>query len=262
MDINKILSSDYLDIIFDGRNKNYGGYELRKTYPKRIIKSLMVLLLVGVFSAGYAIINNMHINLKPTPKLTKQEVKLMEPPPIDPNKPPPPPPPPPPPVKPTVKFTPPKIEEDKNVREEDVPPPQTTIVAAGPKTEAGDSNGIDPGILSDKGTGVVAAPPPPKIFSYVEQMPAPSFDMNAYLEKNLHYPDQARESNTQGRVAVKFVVNEDGSVSDVTVTKSIGGGCDEEARRVVANMPKWKPGKQNGNPVKVYFTLPIQFKLE
>ena len=93
-------------------------------------------------------------------------------------------------------------------------------------------------------------------------MPAAPYDINEFLSKNLRYPDQARESNIQGRVIVKFVVNEDGSISDVSVVKGIGAGCDEEAKRVVASLPKWKPGKQNGNPVRVYFTLPINYKLE
>jgi len=108
----------------------------------------------------------------------------------------------------------------------------------------------------------VAAPAPPAIFNYVEQMPTTPYDMAAYLAKNTHYPDAARDNNIEGRVIVRFVVNEDGAVSDVQVQRGIGGGCDEEAKRVVMAMPKWKPGKQNGKAVRVYFTLPIVFKLE
>ena len=96
MDINKILTSDYLDIIFDGRNKAYGGYELRKNYRQRIGKSMLVLAFVGVGVAAYAIISR---NMKAEKKevVVMKQVTLAEPPPIDPNKPPPPPPPPPPP---------------------------------------------------------------------------------------------------------------------------------------------------------------------
>jgi protein TonB len=86
-----------------------------------------------------------------------------------------------------------------------------------------------------------------------------------FLYKNINYPDIAKESNIQGRVTVKFVVSEDGSMSDFSVVKGIGGGCDEEAVRVLKKMAsgiKWKPGKQNGRAVKVYYTLPITFKLE
>jgi len=164
-------------------------------------------------------------------------------------------------VKPTVKFTPPVIKKDEEVKEEEVPPPQKEITASGAKTEKGDPEGIDPGIVAPQ-TSVVEAPAAPTIFQYVEQPPTFDGDYTAYLAKNLKYPDNARENNIEGRVIVKFVVNEDGKVSDVQVVRGIGGGCDEEAKRVVAAMPHWKPGKQNGKAVKVYFNLPIVFKLE
>ena len=93
-------------------------------------------------------------------------------------------------------------------------------------------------------------------------MPEPSVNITDYLSKNIRYPEQAKETNTEGRVTLKFVVNEDGAVSDIKVVRGIGAGCDEEAKRVLASMPRWKPGKQNGRAVKVYYTLPIMFKLQ
>ncbi|MBS1783458.1 MAG: TonB family protein [Bacteroidetes bacterium] len=266
MDTNKILNSDYLDILFEGRNKKYGGYELRKNYPKRVGRALMVLLGIGVAVSAYAVV----LHLKPNDSGKKvammKEVTLAEPPPIDPKKPPPPPPPePPPPVKPTVKFTPPVIKKDEEVKEDEKPPEVTELKdkSAGLKTQEGDPNGIDPGIVDPgPGTGAVEAPPPPQIFTYVEQMPEPSVNPSEFLAKNLRYPELAKENNIQGRVVTRFVVDENGDVSDVNVVKGIGGGCDEEAVRVIKKMPKWKPGKQNGKPVKVYYTLPISFRLE
>ena len=83
-----------------------------------------------------------------------------------------------------------------------------------------------------------------------------------YVQKNLKYPMMARESDIQGRVFVGFVVEKDGSISNVRVLRGIGGGCDEEAVRVVQTLPKFKPGKQRGNPVRVQYTLPIVFKLQ
>ena len=83
-----------------------------------------------------------------------------------------------------------------------------------------------------------------------------------YVQKNLKYPLMARESDIQGRVFVGFVVEKDGSISNVRVLRGIGGGCDEEAVRVVQSLPKFKPGKQRGNPVRVQYTLPIVFKLQ
>lgn len=267
MDINKILSSDYLDILFEGRNKKYGGYELRKNYPRRVAKSMLVLAGIGVATAAYAVIANMAGKEKTKVAMMK-EVTLAEPPPIDPKKPPPPPPPePPPPVKPTVKFTPPVIKKDEEVKEDEKPPEVKELQdkSAGIKTQAGDPNGIDPGIVDPgPGTGAVEAPPP-QIFTYVEQMPeytGGDAARNDFLAKNIRYPELAKENNIQGRVIVRFVVNETGEVSDASVVKGIGGGCDEEAIRVVKKMPKWKPGKQNGKAVKVWFTLPIFFKLE
>src|SRR5690606_2509820 len=170
------------------------------------------------------------------------------------------------PVKPTVKFTPPVIKKDEEEKEEERPPEVKELEnkSAGLKTVEGDPEGIDPGIIDEHGpgTGVVEAPPRPKIFTYVEQMPEPSVNVNEFLSKNLRYPELAKENNIQGRVTVRFVVDEEGKVSDVTVVRGIGGGCDEEAKRVVMKMPKWKPGKQNGKAVKVYYTLPISFRLE
>ncbi|HRO41524.1 MAG TPA: TonB family protein [Flavipsychrobacter sp.] len=265
MDINKILKSDYLDILFEGRNKSYGGYELRKNYPKRVLRSMLVLAGIGLATGTYAIISNLNKDDNRKVAMIK-EVTLAEPPPIDPTKPPPPPPPPepPPPVKPTVKFTPPVIKKDEEVQEQEKPPPieEMKDKSAGIKTQEGDPNGIDPGIVDPgPGTGAVEAPPP-QIFTYVEQMPEPSVNVNEFLSKNIRYPELAKENNIQGRVTVRFVVDEQGEVSDVNVVKGIGGGCDEEAKRVVMKMPKWKPGKQNGKAVKVYYTLPISFRLE
>ena len=83
-----------------------------------------------------------------------------------------------------------------------------------------------------------------------------------YVQKNLKYPMMARESDIQGKVFVGFVVEKDGSISNVKVLRGIGGGCDEEAVRVVQSLPKFKPGKQRGNPVRVAYTLPIVFRLQ
>ena len=103
-----------------------------------------------------------------------------------------------------------------------------------------------------------------QIFQVVETMPTfPGGDAARikYLQNNLKYPTMARESGIQGKVFVTFVVEKDGSITDVKVLRGIGGGCDEEAVRVIKNMPKWKPGKQRGKPVRVQFNMPIVFKL-
>jgi protein TonB len=113
------------------------------------------------------------------------------------------------------------------------------------------------------GTGntVIADNKPAMPHVWVEQMPVFEGDLNTFLSRNLRYPDAARENGIEGRVIIKFVVNEDGSVSNAMVERGIGGGCDEEALRIIRSMPKWKPGKQNGMPVKVFFTQAIKFVL-
>lgn len=104
-----------------------------------------------------------------------------------------------------------------------------------------------------------------EIFKVVEEMPefpGGAAKMLEYIQKNIKYPMMARESDIQGRVFVSFVVEPDGSISNVGILRGIGGGCDEEALRVVQSMPKWKPGKQRGSAVRCSFTVPIIFKLQ
>ena len=104
-----------------------------------------------------------------------------------------------------------------------------------------------------------------EIFQIVEEMPSfPGGDqkMMEFVAKNIKYPQIARETGVQGKVFVNFVVEPDGSVSNVKILRGIGGGCDEEAMRVVKSMPKWKPGKQRGKAVRVSYNLPVNFKLQ
>jgi|APHig6443718053_1056840.scaffolds.fasta_scaffold32436_2 periplasmic protein TonB len=103
-----------------------------------------------------------------------------------------------------------------------------------------------------------------EIFMVVENAPAfPGGDVARmkFLQDNIKYPQMARESGIQGTVYVTFVVERNGNVTDVKILRGIGGGCDEEAVRVVQNMPKWEPGKQRGKPVRVQFNMPIKFTL-
>ncbi len=108
---------------------------------------------------------------------------------------------------------------------------------------------------------VVAAP---KIFTIVEEsakFPGGTAKMYEFIQKNLKYPQIAKETNTQGTVYLQFVVHETGKISDVKVMRGIGAGCDQEASRVVKAMPNWIPAKQRNQPVAMYFTLPIKFTL-
>lgn len=101
-----------------------------------------------------------------------------------------------------------------------------------------------------------------RIFTFVEQMPECTVDINRYLDSAIIYPNAAQDAHVEGRVIVKFIVNQDGTLSDFVVERSLGAGCDDEAVRVLRQMPKWKPGKQNGVPVRVYYKQPVAFKMK
>lgn len=268
MDINKILKSDYLDIIFDGRNKMYGGYELRKKYPKRLRNAAAMMAAVIMLMSAYPIIAGILNNGKMhEPIISTTEIVLKPPPMEDPKTPPPPPPPPappapPPPPKPTTIFTPPVVKDDDQVNENEKPEMPTKDEVAGLEKTPGDPNGVEPPSNPPKVTAMVDTKVSTEPFTTVEQMPTFKGDLNEYLSAQLNYPDEARENGTEGRSFIQFIVNEDGSISGVEVLRSAGSSSlDAEAKRVVAGMPKWNPGKQQGKPVKVYFRLPITFRL-
>jgi periplasmic protein TonB len=263
------LSMD--DIVFEGRNQSYGAYLLRKIYDNHMTRSAIIGILFFVMAVSSPMIIKMVKGFLPEKNKvdTMKEVILAEPPPLDKTKPPPPPPPKvePPPIKDQIKFVPPKVKKDEEVKDEEPPPP--TIEELKDKeiatvTKKGEEGGIDASLVE---------PPPPvieevkeeQVFKFVEQMPSfPDGEaaMFKYIRERIKYPAIAKENGIEGHVVVQFEVSKDGQIQKVQVVRGIGGGCDEEAARVVRSMPAWKPGKHNGKPVKVSFTLPIKFKLE
>jgi periplasmic protein TonB len=264
------------DIVFANRNQAYGAFRLRKDYPAVILRALGVGALIFVLAVYAPTILSAIIPREKAPD-TNIEVDLMKlpPPPIDPNEPPPPPPPPVevPKVN-TVMFLPPEVKPDKEVPEEAKPPAVEELkeAVAAEKTQKGDPNAEEVIMAPEESTGptkVEAAVEVEKkddeIFTVVEQQPEFPGGMSklgAYLGKNIQYPSAAQRANVAGRVFVSFVVNTDGSIQDVQVLKGLGFGTDEEAQRVVKGMPKWRPGKQSGRPVRVKYNLPISFTLE
>lgn len=264
---------------FEARNKAYGAFLLRRNYQKRLLSALAV---GGVaFTLGIAspvIVKTLGVNKGDEIDLSRVvELKsIEEPPPLDKEAPPPPPPvePPPPPKVETVRFVPPEVAADEEVPEEEIPPPQDSLkeVQASTITQEGDPN-ADPNeiIIEDpvnEEAEVVGTPPPPvedEVFQIVEQQPEFPGGMSAlnqFVRDNLEYPEIARKAGVEGRVIVGFIVGRDGKIRDVQVMRGIGAGCDEEAIRVVREMPNWIPGKQRGNSVSVRFALPITFKLK
>lgn len=103
------------------------------------------------------------------------------------------------------------------------------------------------------------------VFVVVEkspEFPGGNDSLYAFIGRNIKYPEMAKKNKIEGRVFVTFVIEKDGQVSSAKILRDIGGGCGEEALRVVNSMPKWKPGTQRGNPVRVQFNLPIMFQLQ
>ncbi|MEI6408860.1 MAG: TonB family protein [Bacteroidota bacterium] len=270
------FTGDMLDIIFANRNKSYGAYQLRRDYPKYLGRAMLFGLLLIIFLFALPSILSAVRALAPKDKPVDVVAELGPPPDIDPNNPPPPPPPPPPtpppPTRSTVKFVPPVIKKDEEVQQEEV---KTVEELIDKKEDIGkeDKKGNDdaaPSVEENPSELKVIEEPKvveEKTFEMFDIQKPPSFpggeaELMKYLGKEIQYPALAKENNIQGVVALTFVVNKDGSISDVQVVKDIGGGCGKEAVRVVKAMPKWSAGEANGHAVKVRFTLPVRFRLD
>lgn len=251
------------NIVFSERHKDYGAYQIRKEYGRTLWIALFSTI-GSVLLISYA--PDIIALFKPAEEIEKvvafDPSQLEAPPPVDPTEPPPPPPPPPPPVQATVKFTPPVVDDE--VKEVDPPPIQQTETTVAEATNEG--TGGDEIVISDEGTGVVESAPE-EIFTVVEQMPefpgGPE-EMYKFINKNIQYPQVEKENSIDGKVFLQFTVDKEGKISDIRVLRGVkaGPGLEKEAMRVVKLMPPWKPGKQNGRAVPVYFNLPVTFKLK
>ena len=272
----------WVEMVFAGKNKEYGAYQLRKGTSGRNIKALLILViaaaLVGGFLAWKVIEQKQAeeqqaymeaMELAKLQQQAKKEEKKKEP------------------VKPKVemkkeipvaretqKFTAPVIKKDELVKEENQVKQMDKLddkVAVGTENKEGVKDRTIEAVRSDIAT--VAPPPPPapkpevstKVFDVVEEMPSfPGGNgaLMSYLNSNTKYPVVAQENGVQGRVIISFVVERDGSISDVRVARSVDPSLDREAQRVVKSMPRWKPGKQNGSAVRVKYTVPVVFRLQ
>lgn len=272
MEISKILTADVLDIIFEGKNKEYGAYELRKTYSKRLTTSLSVMgALVLLLIAGYVFgMNRKSEVLAKDYVIPVTELADVKPP-VEPEELPPPPKQKPPEVA-TIQSTPPLIVRDDQVKPEEMPP--TVDEQADAKialnTKAGD---LDDGIVAppndaaDK--GIIVAPErkanPDSLFLKVEiesTYPGGNPAWARFLNKNLtsSYPQAAIDEGIQGTVVVQFIVDREGNVSNV---EAISGpeALREPAVKVIRKSGQWNPAQQNTMKVKSYKKQPIVFKL-
>ena len=271
-----LISNDWIELVFAGRNHAYGAYQLRKSTGKRNLWSMVFVAAVAALAyVGLAAYNTYQEQQKArfeaemeaslleqkkeakvekkteAPKVELQKVEK---------------------VKSSIAFTPPVIKKDSEVKPEEEMKTQDELNENKTAIGAFDVKGNDEeGGTVLKAVEEIATPEPPKheeenkVFDVVEQMPSfpggPSALM-AYLSSHVKYPAVAEENGIQGRVTVQFVVEKDGSVTDVKTMKSVDPSLDREAERVVRSMPKWIPGKQNGSAVRVKYFVPVVFSLQ
>jgi protein TonB len=247
------------EIIFENRNKEYGAYYLRTKYNRYVTRALSISVVAILLATIIPFIifkeaRSVNIEKNVGAEFANLDAPKQE------DAPPPPPPPPPEALEQKVKFTAPVVTtdsvEDTHMLNQDDLNKSSTNTA--PVTTEEQEIKVD-----DTKNQVIEQAAP--ILTIVELMPA--FDggedkMYKWLADNIKYPQVAKETGISGTVIVTFVVEKDGAVTNAKILKGIGGGCDEEALRVVMAMPKWKSGKQNGVPVRVQFNLPIRFTLE
>ena len=272
-----LISNEWADIVFQDRNKVYGAYQLRRTTGKRNMWSMVFVAAVAALAyVGLAAYNSyqeaqkakfeaeMEASLLDAKKDAKVEKKT-ETPKVEQvqkvEK-----------VKSSIAFTPPVIKKDSVVKPEEEMKTQDELKETKTAIGAFDVKGHDDaGGTVLKAVEEIAAPEPPKqqeeeqnkIFEVVEQQPSfPGGSVNGWLAEHIKYPVVAAENGIQGRVVVQFVVEKDGSVSQVRVVRGVDPSLDKEAQRVISSMPKWIPGKQNGVSVRSRFTVPVTFKLQ
>jgi len=265
-----IFNPEWLNVVFKGRNQAYGAYELRRENPKNTNKALLIAIVCFVFLLASPTIWNKIKGFIPKAdeKVKVTDVVLMPPPPLDKAKPPPPPAKEPPkPKVDQVRFPPPVVKPDNEVREKDPPTEKQLEVAdPGQKEQKGDPNQevrIDEPVGNADVKNVTEATDN-QVFTAVEiqpEYPGGEAALGKFLQKNIRYPSIAKENNIQGKVYIQFVVERDGSLTDIKVLREPGSGTGDEAVRVLKISPHWKAGVQNGKPVRVQFTLPVNFSL-
>jgi protein TonB len=261
-----ILKQEWIDVVFNGRNKTYGAYELRKTNPRNTNRALLYGTIFFVFVISLpTIINKIEGFIpKAKPKLKITDIVLTPPPP-DPKIPPPPPPEPPKPKQDVLKFPPPIVKPDNEVKEE--PPTQKELAKADPGQQniKGDPN-ADIKIDEPVGTSDVKAVTEDvnKIYESVETEPAFPGGIDkfyAFLGRAVKYPSVDRENNVSGKVFVSFVVERDGTLTDIKALRGPSQTLQDEAVRALKTSPRWSPGVQNGRKVRVQYTVPVNFTL-
>ncbi len=280
-----LSSREWCDLVFEGKNKDFGAYVIRtdssRRHNKAVLLTIIGSIIFGLLAFGYVKANQyleerwladqagqegVIIDMRPDAEESEPEQDILEEkkPEVLPEEE----------ILNTIKVTELAIVEDNMVSEEDEIMTQDEIIAA--QTAFGATNydqGTDNLNVSNTNVNVVVVEPPverpveveQKVFTSVEQMPQfPGGEaaLMKFLQSHINYPPMAAENNVQGRVVVQFVVEKNGNIGEVKVVRSVDKDLDKEAVRVCKSLPKFTPGRQNGQAVPVWFTLPVTFKLQ
>jgi len=254
----KIRVPAFDDIVFEKRNKEYGAYKLRKKYKRNVI----IALIIGILILSTAVITP-YLNAKALENRQKRAERQVE---IQmenldqPNEtvaPPPPPPPPPQDVVQQAKYVPPVVVDS-------VKPEENVQLMTADQAQIEVKN-EEVEVVEEVKEEIQEEEPEAEPFVVVEEMPMfPGGDaaLLAYIGEHTQYPEVAKENNIQGRVIVRFCVTSKGGVDKVSILKGVDPELDKEAMRVVSTLPAFKPGKQGGKPVPVWYMVPITFTLK
>lgn len=267
-----LYKSEWIDLVFKNRNKSYGAYSLRAESSSITLKALLltvpvfILLIAGpgiykrfnpdnaVPAETYRVIDVAEVPLKVKPEEKKVIQPKSEPLPEKVKM-----------VKLTANIA---VVKDPAIEEKPVMIDELKDAVIGQVTQAGEATAaaVAPVVSAGGGSGVALPVEDTHIYNTdgIDKYPEFEGGMAAwakFIQRNLRYPYAAQEQDIQGKVFLSFVVEIDGSITDVTLIKGIGGGCDEEAMRVIKKSPKWKPGQQQNRKVRVRYTMPLSFQL-
>jgi protein TonB len=250
---------DFDDIIFEIRNKEYGAYTLRKGYNRTVIISILigVIIMATTIITPYFTAIALENKLKRAERMVEIKMENLD----QPNEtvaPPPPPPPPPAEAVQQAKYIPPVVVDT-------VKPEETIQLMTADEAQIEVKNDEVVDMVQEVKEEVQESDAEPEPFIVVEEMPVPpggASGLLKYIAENIKYPAIAQENNIQGKVIVRFCVTSKGGIDQVSVYKSVDPELDAEAIRVVKTLPAFKPGRQGGKPVPVWFSVPINFQLK
>jgi len=269
-DIN-LYSQEWCDIVFEGKNQDYGAYQVRLTSTKRHVIALIAILILTVFVAFLPTIISQAKAAIEKARLSgfTEEIKMTQlddvdldipddfvPPEL-----------PPPPMIASIKFTAPEITKSEDMTDDDAMKAQSELLDSKAAVSIMDHKGDDDPNAVDARDLIIQKEIIQEeniIHTFVEQMPefpGGIEELYAFIKKQLVYPEQARNYGIQGTTMIQFVVTKNGTIDQVTVQVGVHPLLDKEAVRVVKLLPRWIPGKMNGKSVNCYYMIPIAFKI-